>query len=56
MTNSDICLFCKTIAKACEKATCFDLCNKRIHIKCNNLNNLGYENLKRKDGTWYCKA
>ena len=42
--------------KACDKAVCCDLCNKWNNIKCNNLNDLGYENLKLGNEFWYCKA
>ena len=42
--------------KTRDKAICCDLCSKRIHIICNNLNDLDYEYLKSKDETWYCKA
>ena len=56
MTNIDTCPFCEIIVKACDKAVCCDLCNKWNHIKCNNLNDLGYENLKLGNEFWYCKA
>ena len=44
------------MAKTCNKAICFDLSSKCIHIKCNNVNSLDYEYLQRKDETWYCKT
>ena len=56
MTNTDICCFCKVMAKTCNKAICFDLSSNCIHIKCNNVNSLDYEYLQRKDETWYCKT
>ena len=55
MNNFDSCPFCEIINKACDKAVCCDLCNKWIHIKCNDLNDLGYENLKLRNESWYCK-
>ena len=51
-----ICTFCEKIVKTCDKAICCDLCSKWIHIKCNNLNDLDYEDLKSNDETWYCKT
>ena len=48
MTNTDICPFCETIVKTCDKAMCCDLCSKLIHIKYNNLNDLDYEYLDYK--------
>ena len=56
MTNINICPFCEKIVKTRDKAICCDLCNKWIHIKCNNLNDLDYEYLKSNDETWYCKT
>ena len=56
MTNTDICPFYETIAKTRDKVICCDLCSKWIQIKCNDLNDLDYEYLKRKDETWYCKT
>ena len=48
MTNIDTCPFYEIIAKVHDKAVCCDLCNQWIHIKCNNLNDLGYKNLNLK--------
>ena len=48
MTNTDICPFCETIVKTCDKAMCCDLCSKLIHIKYNNLHDLDYEYLDYK--------
>ena len=56
MTPTDICPFCETIVKTCDKAICCDLCSKWIHIKCNNLNDLDYEYLKSNDETGYCNT
>ena len=56
MTNTDICPFHEKIVKTCDKGICCDLCSKWIHIKCNNLNDLDYENLKSNNETWYCKT
>ena len=51
MTNSDNCPFCEAIFKTLVEAICCDLCSKWIHIKCHNINNLNFENIKIKDET-----
>ena len=56
MTNIDICPFSEKIVKTRDKAICYDLCSKWIHIKHNNLNDLHNEYLKSNDETWYCKT
>ena len=55
MTNIDSCPICKIIQQAHDKAVCFDLCSKKIHMKQNNLNDLGYGNLKLRNETWCSK-
>ena len=47
MRNTDICLSCEKIVKNHDKAICCDLCIRWIHIRCNNLNDLDYEYLKK---------
>ena len=37
-----------------DKAVQCDLCELWIHIKCNNLNYLGYRYLQTCDESWYC--
>ena len=56
MTNTEICHFCEKIVKTHDKAICYDLCIKWIHIRCNNPNDLDYEYLKNNDEAWYCNA
>ena len=56
MTHTDIYPFWERIVKTQDEALCCDLCNKWIHIKCNNLNDLDCEYLKSKDKTWHCKT
>ena len=46
MINIDTSPFCGILVKAHDKAVCCDLCNKWIHIKYNNLNDLDYEEIK----------
>ena len=36
-----------------DKAVQYDLCEFRIHIKCNNLNYLDYRYLQNCDNSWY---
>ena len=45
---------CKKSALNQHKTICCDHCNQWVHIKCNNLNNLGYNLLKSKNEKWYC--
>ena len=40
------CCFCKLNVSDRAKAICYDHCNEWIHIKCNELNDIDYENLK----------
>ena len=47
MANAHICPFCETTVKTRDKVISCDLCSKWIHIKCNNLNDLDYECLKK---------
>ena len=55
MTNIDTYLFCEIFVKSHDKAVCCDLCNKQIHVKCNNLNDLSYKNFKLRNQSWYCE-
>ena len=43
----------KAVANA-HKAICCDICNKWIHISCNNLDRKTYIKLQRSNTTWYC--
>ena len=46
---------CKSNVKDKANSICCDHCNERIHINCNELNDIEYENLKISNNTWYCK-
>ena len=48
------CCFCKLNVSDRAKAICYDHCNEWIHIKCNELNDIDYENLKTSNNIWYC--
>ena len=37
-----------------NKAICSDLCNKWIHIDCNNLNKTNYIQIQHSDTNWFC--
>ena len=37
-----------------HKAICCDLCNKWIHIGCNNLNKSTYIQIQHSDTSWFC--
>ena len=46
-------LFQKAVATK-HKAICCDLCNKWIHISCNNLNKTTYIQIQHSDTNWSC--
>ena len=52
MTSIGIYPFCEIILNARDKAIRCDLCNKWIHIRCNDLNDLDQEDPKLRDETW----
>ena len=47
------CKICENVHDK-DKAVQCDLCELWIHIKCNNLNYLGYRYLQNCDESWYC--
>ena len=49
------CSLCKLSVSDRAKAICCDHCNEWIHINCNELNDIDYENLKINNDIWYCK-
>ena len=49
------CCFCKLDVSDRAKAICCDHCNQWIHVNCNELNDIDYENLKRSNDIWCCK-
>ena len=52
MTSIGTYPFCEIILNVRDKAICCDLCNKWIHIRCNDLNDLDQEDLKLRHETW----
>ena len=44
----------KKSVKRSDMAILCDHCDNWIHIKCNNLDKLGYEMLKRAVDLWFC--
>ena len=46
---------CKLNVSDRAKAICCGHCNEWIHINCNGLNDIDYENLKISNDIWYCK-
>ena len=48
------CAVCKKSVLNQHKATCCDHCNKWVHIKYNDLNDLDFNLLKSKNEFWYC--
>ena len=49
------CMICAKTVPDKDKAVQCDTCEFRIHIKCNNINYLGYRYLQNCDESWYCK-
>ena len=49
------CCLCKLNVSDRTKVICCDHCNEWIHINCNELNDIDYENLKISNDIWYCK-
>ena len=47
--------FCNKNVKSPHKPICWYLCNKWIHSKCNELNDLQYKYLTVNENSWYCK-
>lgn len=45
---------CKTVAKH-HNTVCCDICNKWVHIACNNMNTNIYPKLRNCKAPWYCK-
>ena len=48
------CKICAKNVQDKDKAVQCDLCELRIHIKCNNLNYLDYTYLQNRDESWLC--
>ena len=48
-------LICEKAVAKNHKAVCCDMCNKRLHIRCNNINTYTYKKLQKSDAPWYCK-
>ena len=48
------CAVCKMSVLNQHKETCCDHCNKWVHIKCNDLNDLDFNLLKSENEFWYC--
>ena len=48
------CGICQKAVANNHKAICCDICNKWIHISCNNLDRKTYIKLQRSNTTWYC--
>ena len=48
------CGICQKALATKHKAICCCLCNKWIHIGCNNLNNVPYIQIQHSDANWLC--
>ena len=45
---------CKKIVAANHNAVCCDICNKWVHISCNNITRYYYRKLQKDQTPWYC--
>ena len=48
------CVICQKAVVTKQKAICCDLCNKWIHIGCNNINKTIYIQIQHSDKSWFC--
>ena len=48
------CLKCNRAAAKNHKAVQCDICDKWVHIACNNLNTYMYKKLQKYNSPWYC--
>ena len=46
---------CKKAVAANHNAVCCDICNKRVHISCNNITRYCYRKLHKDETPWHCK-
>ena len=53
--GATISLFCGKPVGKNHKAVCSDVCNKLVHIRCNNINTYIYRKLQKSDTSWYSK-
>ena len=49
------CGFCKKTVAANHNAVCCDICNKWVHISCNNITRYCYRKLQKDEMPWYCE-
>ena len=48
------CSICTMASGDTDDSIYCDKCNSLVHIKCNNLNFIDYQYLKRNDNSWFC--
>ena len=49
------CKICEKKVASNHNAICCDICNKWVHISCNNISRYFYRNLQKYSTPWYCK-
>ena len=49
------CGICKKTVRANHNTVCCDICNKWVHISCNNITRYCYRKLQKDEMPWYCK-
>ena len=49
------CNICEKNVASNHNAICCDICNKWVHISCNNISRYCYRKLQKDSTPWYCK-
>ena len=50
------CSVCEKSVAINHEVVCFDICNRWVHIRCNNICKKTYNNFKKDPTTWFCKC
>ena len=50
-----LCLICEKAVGKNHKTVRCDVCNKWVHIGCNNINTYTCRKLEKRDAPWHCK-
>ena len=56
MVVKQTCGICQKSVVVKRKAICCDICNRWIHIACNNLDRKTYSKLQESNKNWFCKT
>ena len=50
------CLVCEKAVGTNDNAVCCDMCDRWVHIYCNNICKKTYRDLKKDQNPWFCKS